>query len=401
MNWIACTPLSFPGTQDGFFSRDSGLCCRTLQALGAGARVVMPEPAHPGDMADVLRVPRERLNDPGFWRAQHADAVILYSWADPRYTPVARAIKLSGARLFVNLDSYGWFSPIGAPGEYISAMFAAEFGKHGKAFGALRAGARLTFQILARRRHAARLRHMAWADAVGVVSPAAAQRVSEYVRGFHRPDVAAKVHFVPHPVDEIMRYDGRVKQPAVLAVGRWDDVAQKRPELLVEVAATVLARDPAARFTIVGVDANRCVERIRAQCPRSAGRVAGAEHMSHPELQQALSAAAISLCTSRYESFHIASGEALLCGCTVVGPRSPLLPSLDYFSDGGNSGRLSENTAPSLAATVLAELDAWRRGLRAPAAIAGVWRERIAASAVVGRIERLLFDPPAGGPGTT
>ena len=236
---------------------------------------------------------------------------------------------------------------------------------------------------------------MAWADAVGVVSPIAAQRVHDYTCRFNRADVAAQVHFVPHPVDEIMRYDGRAKEPTVVAVGRWDDAAQKRPEVLVAVAAAVLARHQTARFLIAGRDANHCVERIRAQYPLGAGRVAGAERLSHPELQQALCAATISLCTSRYESFHIVSGEALLCGCTVVGPRSPLLPSLDYFSDGGDSGRLSENTIQALAETLLAELDAWRQGLRAPAAIAGIWRERIAASAVVSRIERLLFNQPA------
>lgn len=400
MNWITCTPRSFPGTEEGFFSRDSGLCCRALQALGAHARVVMPEPAHSGDHTDIMRVPMARLGDPEFWRVQRAEAVILYSWTDPRFMPVARAIKLGGARLFVNLDSDGWFSPIDAPLEYTSAVFAAEREKHGWAPGALRAGGRMICQTVGFRRHRLRLQHMAWADAVGVVSPIAAQRVRAYADKFHRPDISAKVHFVPHPIDEIMLYEGQAKQATVVAVGRWDAKAQKRPEVLVKVAVVVLARDPTARFLIVGADADRCVERIRSHSPREAGRVASAERLSHAQLQQTLCGAMISLCNSRYESFHIVSGEALLCGCTVVGPRSPLLPSLDYFTDGGSSGRLAEDTPPALAEAVLAELGAWRQGLRAPAAIAGTWRGRIAVHAVIGRIEKLLFGPHNYGKGT-
>lgn len=386
--WITCAPKPFPGDEKTFFSRDSGLCCRALQALGVQAKVVMPAPAR-NDEPDVLRAPYAQLENPEFWREQGADAVILYSWAAPQYTAIAEAIKAGGVKLYLNIDSEGLFSPFIESKAYIRLMFLVERKKRGWAFGSIMAIGLLGWRCVGLHKHFSRLRHMAAADAIGVVSPIGAERVRKYARLFGRNDIAKKVYFISHPIDSTMHYSGAPKQATVIVVGRWND-SVKRPEVLIEVASRVLAKTPTVRFVIAGKDSVRCAAEIAANVPEAKDRVVGYERLEHDQLCEQMSRAQISLCTSRSESFYIASGEALLCGCSVAGVISPYLPSLPYFVDGGLSGRLSENNPEALAEAVLAELAAWKEGKRDAATIAEIWRERISSGAVVRQIDVLL-----------
>ena len=389
--WITFTPKAFRGDERTFFSRDSGLCCRALQSLGAQANVVMPEPAW-DDEPDVLRVPCERLSDPAFWRQRKVDAVISYSWGYPCYTAIVRAIKQSGVRLFLNMDTTGIISPFGGFPEYVRAGWENDRVSRGVFFSAMMLALRLGWQLVGLPRHWMRLRHMSCADAIGVVSPIAAERIRKYARFFGRQDIAQKVQYVPHPVNPVMCYSGVSKQKTVIAVGRWDDSRQKRPEMLTAVAKNVLREDRDVRFVIIGKGALLCVAEILSAVPDAGARVVGYERLEHDRLCEQMNQAQISLCTSRYESFHIASGEALLCGCSVVAPQTVQMPSFPYFTDEGRSGRLSADTVASLTEAVLDELAAWKTGGRDPEAIARTWRTRIGAQAVVQRIDELLSD---------
>lgn len=364
------------------------MCCRALQALGANAKVVMPEPAW-DDESDVLRTPYARLSDPAFWREQGAEAVILYSWADPCYTSIAEAIRASGLKLYLNMDTDGLISPFVETPAHVRTVWFEERRKRGSFLGSLSAVCKLGWRCVGLHKHFSRLRHMDCADAIGVVSPIGAERVRKYARFFGRDDIAKKVHFVSHPIDQTMQYTGCAKQATVIAVGRWDDPV-KRPEVLIDVASSVVSKHPTVQFVIAGKDSIRCAAVIVAKIPSAQGRVIGYERLDHDRLCERMSSSQISLCTSRSEGFHTASAEALLCGCSLVAPQSPYLPSLPYFIDGGLSGRLSENNPVALADAVLAELDAWKGGERDPAVIAQTWRERIAAGAVIQQIDKLL-----------
>ncbi len=389
-NWIACTPVAFRGDEKTFFSRDSGLCCRALQALGANAKVIMPEPVW-DDEPDVMRAPYVRLRDPEFWREQGADAVILYSWAAPRYTPIAEAIKASGLKLFLNMDTHGLISPYVEPKAYVRMVWSLERLQRGALSGSLIALCKLGWQSAGLHEHFCRLRHMDCADVIGVISPIAAERVRKYARFFGRNDIAQKVHFVSHPIDQIMQYTGCAKQTKVIAIGRWDDLVNKRPEVLIDVVVNVMSSHPTVQFAIVGKAATRCTEEIAARVPAAHNRVVGYERLEHDQLCGQVSSSQISLCTSRFDAFHTVSGEALLCGCSIVSPQSPYLPSMPYFVDGGLSGRLSENNPRALADAVLAELDAWQAGERDAERIATVWRERIVSTVVVKQIENTFL----------
>ena len=386
--WITCTPIAFRGDEQTFFSRDSGLCCRALQSLGCEAKVVMPEPAW-DDEPDVMRVRYDQLSDPAFWREQDAEAVIFYSWAHPRYADLARAIKDAGLKLFVNVDTGGLFSLFVEPRAYIRLLWSAEREKRGWLVGVASVALRLAWQCVGIHRHLSRLKHLECADAIGVVSPIAAERVQKYVRVFGRNDIAKKITFIPHPINPRMKYNGAKKEKKVIAVGRWYDPV-KRPDLLMEIAAELLSQDPSVRFVVVGKDATRIASRIKETFHSAQERVFGFERLEHEQLCEQLHSSQVSLCTSRSESFHIASGEALLCGCSIVGPASPLLPPLPYFTSGEVAGRLAEDSVLALVAAIREEFGLWQSGQRDADMISEVWRERIEAQAVVQHIDQLL-----------
>lgn len=392
--WAVFTPVSFIGSENEFFIRDTGLLCRALQAKGATARVVMPLPAYPEDAADIVRVPHEQLETPGFWRGLGVDAVISYSWGDPRYTKSVEAIKMAGLKLFVNMDTDGLISPFVEFKNYLLLNWAVCRMRYGLMIGAMRFVLHTGWQVLGLHRHFMRLRHLAAADVVGVVSLIAAERVRKYVRRFGCRELTKKIQYVPHPVDPNMCYDGSSKQSQVLAVGRWDDVVQKRPGLLAAVAVRVLEASQNACFLIVGSGSEGLAAQIIAQAPEYENRVRQQEWVPHSDLCEQMNRSQVLLCTSLYESFHIISAEALLCGCTLVAPDLPSLPSFVDFIAKGSYGHIAKGDSEGLASAVLSELQKWSTEGRSIAENTGKGNEYVVENVLM-RIERLLFSSGA------
>ena len=104
-----CTPVAFHAN-DGFFIRDSGLIASTLRTLGRDSRCIMPLPYYDDDQREhLIRTEYSNLTSPEWWKSTGIDALILYSWASPKFIPVARAIRKSGIKLIIHLDTSGYF----------------------------------------------------------------------------------------------------------------------------------------------------------------------------------------------------------------------------------------------------------------------------------------------------
>jgi hypothetical protein len=99
--------------------------------------------------------------------------------------------------------------------------------------------------------------------------------------------------------------------------------------------------------------------------------------------------AQVSLCSSYYESGHIVSEEALCCGCSVVAPDLPALPSMKYFISKA-SGQLGGSSPETLGAALCDELDLWERGEREAAAISNHWCGQLHADRIAGQIVSAL-----------
>ena len=386
MRIYTCTPVDFIGNPS-FFARDSGLGCRGLQMLGVESRAIMPGPERLDDEPDLIRTDYANLESSDWWRSLELGGLIFYSWSNPQYTPIARAIKQAGIRLMVNMDTGGLLTPRVEPSSFWYAVRSTSTLRHGKIVGSMVASVRVCWALLPWSRDLPRLKHLEQADVIGAISPIAAKRISGFLQVYHRQDLAERVKLIPHPVASYLRYDGCLKKPWLLCVGRWDS-SQKNVELAVSVIAIALVRHPKYEVHFIGSGGN-LVRSLVSKLDAINTRIHVLDRLPNRELTSYYQSSQISLCSSHYESGHIVSEEALCCGCTVVAPNSPTLPSMGYYVS-QQSGQLGGRDVDSLGMALCNEIEKWEAGERNPMEISRYWCEQLHVDRIAQRMVMAL-----------
>lgn len=350
-----CTPVAFHGNAS-FFTRDTGLICRSLQGAGIESRPVMPLPAHADDLpGEVLRVPPARLRSAAWWRSLGLDGVVLYSWGDPRYTAVAAAIKRAGIRLVIHYDAN------------------CELHEHlQRPGGALK---RLVNRLKDAAVNRLRARHLAYADAITCSAPMAQAFRTDPYYGQH---VAAKCITMPGPVNRVFRFRGLARERLMLAVGNWANSVPKRPEMLTAALEAYYAATPdhlRCRTEIYGTATDYLLA-WHAALPADTQRWVTLAGRATPEqLANACNRARFIICPSRSEGSHGASAEALCCGCSVVCPNRPvMLCNVIWYTSRESGTVAADDTPQGLADAMAAENAAWDSGLRNPQQISAAWQ---------------------------
>ena len=339
-----CTPVAFHA-DDWFFIRDTGLISSTLRSLGVESKTIMPLPWYDGDQQEhIVRTAPQNLRSTRWWRAQGLDAVILYSWGDPRYTLVARAIRKAGIKLIIHLDFNGQdFTPIT---KFPRALRSYVINK-------------------------LRSLHLSYAHTI-TATPTA----DTFLRNnsYYGSRIADKLHPFVTPVAPHFRYNGEEKSPTVVCIGNWT-LPVKRPDFMRNTIAHLLEQHPCVKVEIYG-KTDETIKTWHASRPldrQQRVHLAGfADNASLPEIYNR---AQICICTSESEGTHISSAEALCCGCSIVTSNRPeRLPMVHWYTT-KSSGCISEQDTPeSLASAILEELSAWHNGLRNPQTIAKTWQ---------------------------
>ena len=155
---------------------------------------------------------------------------------------------------------------------------------------------------------------------------------------------------------------------------------QKNALLLTRAIRRYLASGGQTQFVLLGGGGAEVFEALVRDFPkvRYLGRVAPGESAS------ILAGCRSILFASRWEGFPRSANEALALGTTVVG--TPI-PSLAGITADGQWGRVATAaTGRGLAAAITAEMQAWDRGEREPAAIAAHWRRVLDPRTVCERI---------------
>jgi hypothetical protein len=196
---LACTPVCFKGDHT-FFSRDSGLLSVGLSMNGIDSIAVMPGPSMPEDDPRLIRTDYRNLSDAAWWQEQSPDAVIFFSWAMPQYTPIARAIKASGAKLLVFLDSAGFWSPWSNGVGWFETQWDACRRKRGLALGLLHYMASIGRSFIPSVFDRPRLEQMNIADAVTVTSPLVLERTKRYAHVYGFEQLERRIYHLPLPV---------------------------------------------------------------------------------------------------------------------------------------------------------------------------------------------------------
>lgn len=394
--WVTSTPLSFVG-DSGFFCRDSGLICKTIQNLGLPCKNVMPLPAYPADLSDdLIRTDVKNLTRSEWWKSIGADKVVLYTWGDSKYRYIAEAVRNSGAKIFINLDSSGIFTPNVTPLLYYHSIMGQQYRRHGLLFGGVTGVLSCSIRSLAYRfympfvREPGRIAHLKTATAIGSVNPNALALWRLWARKY-APELVARMHLVPNPVVDTLKYDPAIsKQDMVMAVGRWDDEEPKRPALLAGAISEAARRRSSTEFHIYGNPGRILREWYSCLNSEMRKRIYLHGKVPHETIQDNLKRSRICLCSSSHEGSHVSSEEALCSGASIVAPLRRQLNAMCWYIS-HDSGQLSvDDSVHGLAETLLLELEAWDMGHRDPVEISRYWRSNLSASAVVNKIRELL-----------
>ena len=389
---ITCTPIRYKGDHT-FFARDSGLLSVGLQMNGVESYAVMPGPSMPDDDPRLIRTDYANLSDTAWWRAQECEAVIFFSWAMPEYTVIAKAIKASGSKLLIFLDSAGFWNPWSNGPEWFKAQWDACRRKRGLTTGLLRYLASIGRSCFPAAFDRPRLEHMNLANAVTVTSPLVLQRTKQYANAYGFRQLEKRIHYLPLPVSTRMRYNGEQKRNRIICVGRWlpEDWPEKGPKLLFESLSAFLGKrlDYEALVVGRGASALRQASFYPKHLPRT--KLQLVEFVPNDKLSALFAESQISICSSFHESFHIASFEAACCGCSIVALRSPDLPALQFLAESDGS-LASEETSGSFAAALDSEAAAWERQLRNPRIISDKWGQKVHSDKVAGACLRLLIE---------
>lgn len=355
-----CTPVPFHGNKF-FFSRDSGLFCRSLKKWGAESKVIMPLPGYDEDEEDVLRADYRRLESPDWWKSLNLDSLILYSWAAPRYRNIARAIHLAGIHLVIHLDMSANLHTI----------------RNGSFYSYIRDIAVNFF----------RARHMSYADVLTCSLPL---KETLYEDIYYGKSIADKCLIVPSPVASHFFYDSSMrKERKVVCVGRWSGHAVdqvKRPGYLLETVRILTLKDPKIIVEIYGKCDSWFLSQYNKIEANLRDRIQLMGFIENTKLPHIYQKSQVAICTSRSEGTHIASLEALCCGCSIVIPSRKQLQTLHWYAS-YNSGTISsEDTPESMSDAILTELQLWESGQREPKRFATFFQDMVRVDKVVQRL---------------
>lgn len=373
MRWYTCSPRNFPGGQD-FFDRESGLLSRGFQSIGVESMAVTLGPAKEGDLPQMIRATMEEMCSPEWWRAHCLDGVVFYCWGEPEFKPIADAIVAAGIHLVSVSDTHGVCSPLADwRGHLVSAWhhqwqdsFTSKVGRT-----ILRIPYFYTLGIL--RNDLPRARMIATGDFFLSATPDAAERHRRLVRTLLGEQPAAKVRFLPVPVNFHFGFDAAdQKHDEVVAVGRWDS-PQKRPHLLMEVFRRTAAHRPSTLFRIFGRIPDEMAAWHSALPADLKNRIILEGQQPNSTVSAAYRRARVMFVSAAFEGCHNASAEAICSGCSIVGVDTPFLCALKWHAS-HDSGTLSQSASPlALTDALCSELETWDNGKRDPRRISESW----------------------------
>ena len=269
----------------------------------------------------VLWVSQQDIRDPLWWQSHKPDLVILGLWTRPKYDPIRRAALTATPRVIERADSdgmrtascglltyakrrfdyfrdrtYQWPSLLSIPVS-IFYSFASILATPWIEFR-LKKTLELLPTILVETPHATEL-WKSLATRLGI-----------------NPQ---KIHYVPHPIQtDIFKFDPTIqKKNQTISVGRWESY-QKNLPLLLKTLRTFLDKNPSWSSLIIG----------SGLPPESSHLKITFLPPTHPnQLARHMRESKIFISSSRYESFGLASAEALACGTLVVAPEATMLHS--------------------------------------------------------------------------
>ncbi|CAM8619950.1 RfaG Glycosyltransferase [Candidatus Methylacidiphilaceae bacterium] len=266
----------------------------------------------------VLWVSQQDVRDPLWWQSQKPDLVILGLWTRPKYDPIRRAALSATPHVVERADSDGMRTASCGLLTYAKRRFDyfRDLTYHWPSLLSIPASIFYSFaSILATPWIETRLaRTLKLLPAVAVETPhATALWKSLATRLGINPQ---KIHCIPHPIQtDIFKFDPTIqKKNQIISVGRWESY-QKNLPLLLKTLRAFLNKNSSWISLVIG----------SGLPPRSPHpRITFLPSLPPSDLARHMQESKVFFFSSRFESFGLASAEALACGCATLDPKSLL-----------------------------------------------------------------------------
>lgn len=383
-----CALMPFEAN-DAFFTRDSGLLCRTMRTLGIESRVVMPalETAGSADPPDIIRANPDEFIDPAWWKHLGIDAVVFITWGFKQHTPVICAARRAGIQTCAIIETSGNPYPYGDIGLTIQTFWRK--GRYVDGFLKRLVGTAIRslyfgMKGLADNYHRSvqiGVPHIAAFD-----TPSGMERCMKVARLFPWIEWQSRELLLGYPIPDFFAPRPRnERRMNVVSIARWDALRHKRPHVLIAMIDHVLPVHSGVTFEIFG----RLIpdmERWHAGLPDAfRERVLLRGLQPSALISEAIGGSQILYCPSATDGIPLAVVEGLCGGCSVVGLKTPDVAGLYWAASQGDGTFAANDSAAAHGEAVLAELNAWRLDQRDPLAISDRWKHWFSARQVAQR----------------
>lgn len=390
MKIYTCALLPFTA-DDSFFTRDSGLLCRTLQSLGIDSQVVMP--VHEDrDPQDVIRASSTEFIDPAWWRSLGIDAVVFITWGFKEHTPVIRAAREAGIYTCAIIETCGNPFPYG---EFFSTVrtfwrkskFIESFPK--RIVGTVARTAIFGIKGIPSQYHRSvqiGVPHIAAFD-----TPSGMERCLKVARLFPWISWQTRPMLLGYPIPDFFSpRPAQERRSNVIAIARWDALRHKRPYVLMRMIDQVIANHPTVTFEIFGHLIPAMKQWYETLPIKARERIFLRGIQPSAIISEAIGTSQILYCPSASDGIPLAVVEGLCGGCSVVGLKTKDVAGL-YWAAGDGYGSFAMNDSiASHAAAILTELQAWQLDHRDPIAISEKWKQWFSAGTVAKKIINLV-----------
>lgn len=353
---LTSTTVRFERYQEGFrrLGHDSVIVCTRKAAIDF-------------PWADVQVPNLTTLRDPTLWSSLRLDAALVLTWLE--MADVMSAIR-PHVRYLVSLsDSDGVVGVRVFPRQLLGRMFVQQ----PQPLNRLRAAGWWIRQYLwAYKRVDEPVRISArLADRIVFYSPRAGRNLRAFFDYHQVPSLGKRVLIAPYPLDTafVSTPMPAQRENQIVAIGRWDD-PQKDVGLLCRSITRYLRAGGSWKFLLLGSNGEKPFLPLISAYPQL---VEYRSVVPQPEVADLLGRSRFLLCTSRWESGPIVASEALVRGCSVIGPDS--IPSFSQFCRDGCGTSFSVRTPQAVVTALTDEIHAWDAGRRDPVRIAGRWKD--------------------------
>ena len=384
MKILCFTPLPY-GDGSGWWGRDLGLTVRAFRQLGHDAQLVCYPTTHSKDPLDrpVQLITQSQSTSRDWWIQQSPDLILLGLWSQSKYRPIRTAALSSNALVIERCDGDGFRLPSCGHRQFWQNTISAQIDAHPHwplALAAILGGGKAgLFEIFASYFESRLAATLAMVPLFLSETPLSTQSLQSLAtRIGSNPN---RIQHVPHPIDEnVFSYARESKKNTVIAVGRWGSWQKDWP-LTRKALKIFLDRNLDYEAVVFGsgLSVGRISERLfsRGICPQE-------------EISKRLREAKILFFASRYEGSMLAGGEALLSGCTVIGPKTT--PCSSYFASFFGGPTPPERAASALAYALEAEAQAWSQCRRDPHKISENARHQMGSLVVAQKILTLTSE---------